>query len=78
MVRFQEGESPGIFWGYIADGIFQNQSDVDINATQPNAQPGDIRFVDVNGDGVVNADDRTKLEILLLISESVGISTWRL
>ena len=61
LVRFQEGESPGIFWGYLADGIFQNQSEIDNHATQPNAQPGDIRFVDVNGDGVVNADDRTKI-----------------
>ena len=61
LVRFQEGESPGIFWGYEADGIFQNQSEVDNHATQPNAQPGDIRFVDTNGDGVVNADDRTKI-----------------
>ena len=61
LVRFQEGESPGIFWGYKADGIFQNQTEVDNHATQPNAQPGDIRFVDVNGDGVVNADDRTKI-----------------
>ena len=61
LVRFQEGESPGIFWGYLADGIFQNQSEVNNHATQPNAQPGDIRFVDVNGDGIINADDRTKI-----------------
>ena len=61
LVRFQEGESPGIFWGYLTDGIFQNQSEIDGHALQPNAVPGDIRYVDVNGDGVVNADDRTKI-----------------
>ena len=61
LVRFQEGESPGIFWGYLTDGIFQDQSEIDSHANQPNAVPGDIRYVDVNGDGVVNADDRTKI-----------------
>ena len=61
LTQFREGESPGIFWGYKTDGIFQNQGEVDAHATQPNAQPGDIRFVDVNGDGVINADDRTKI-----------------
>ena len=61
LTQFREGESPGIFWGYKTNGIFQNQGEVDAHATQPNAQPGDIRFVDVNGDGVINADDRTKI-----------------
>ena len=61
LTQFRQGESPGIFWGYKTDGIFQNQGEVDAHATQPNAQPGDIRFVDVNGDGVINADDRTKI-----------------
>ena len=61
MVRFQEGESPGIFWGYLTDGIFQNQAEIDAHANQPNAVPGDIRYVDVNGDGKVDADDRTKI-----------------
>ena len=59
--QFREGESPGIFWGYKTNGIFQNQGEVDAHATQPNAQPGDIRFVDVDGNGVINADDRTKI-----------------
>ena len=61
LTQFREGESPGIFWGYKTNGIFQNQGEVDAHATQPNAQPGDIRFVDVDGNGVINADDRTKI-----------------
>ena len=61
LTQFREGESPGIFWGYKTDGIFQNQGEVDGHASQPNAQPGDIRFVDVDGNGVINSDDRTKI-----------------
>ena len=61
LTQFREGESPGIFWGYKTNGIFQNQGEVDAHATQQNAQPGDIRFVDVDGNGVINADDRTKI-----------------
>ena len=61
LTQFRQGESPGIFWGYKTNGIFQNQSDISNHAAQDNAQPGDIRFVDVNGDNVINADDRTKI-----------------
>jgi hypothetical protein len=61
LTRFEEGYSPGYFYGYKTDGIFQNQDEIEKHATQDNAQPGDIRFADVNGDGVINADDRTKI-----------------
>ena len=47
LTQFRQGESPGIFWGFKTNGIFQTQSEVDAHATQSNAQPGDIRFVDV-------------------------------
>ena len=61
LTRFEEGFSPGYFYGYKTDGIFQNQNEVEAHATQPGAQPGDIRYVDINGDGEVNDDDRTKI-----------------
>ena len=48
-----------IFYGYVTDGIFQNYSEVESHAIQPGAQPGDIRFRDLNNDGVINDDDRT-------------------
>ncbi len=55
------GESLGHFYGYKTDGLYQN--DAEVAAALPDANgtpsPGDIRFVDVNGDGQVNADDRT-------------------
>ncbi|MEO8474229.1 MAG: TonB-dependent receptor [Chryseolinea sp.] len=58
------------FYGYKTDGIFQNQAEIDAanardnDATtlfQANAAPGDIRFKDVNGDGVINSDDQVSL-----------------
>jgi len=56
------------FYGYVTDGIFQNQAQVNSHATQvpgsdPNSRtsPGDIRFKDLNNDGVINDKDRTYL-----------------
>jgi len=49
----------GSFYGWVTDGIFQNADEVAAHATQPNAAPGDIRFKDLNGDGVINDADRT-------------------
>lgn len=63
--RMEVGHELGYFYGYKTDGIFQNQAEVDAHPSQQAlgavAAPGDIRFVDVNGDGVINTDDRTKL-----------------
>lgn len=67
VTRAEEGLPIGYFWGYQTDGLFQNTADVfaHIGSTgeplQPNAKPGDVRFVDVNGDGKINADDRTMI-----------------
>lgn len=55
----------GYFYGYKTDGIFQNQAEVDAHPSQvalgAAASPGDIRFVDVNGDGVIDAKDKTNI-----------------
>ena len=63
--RMQEGFALGYFYGYKTDGIFQNDAEVAAHPSQlalgAEATPGDIRFVDVNGDGVINSDDRTDL-----------------
>ncbi|MGC4100725.1 SusC/RagA family TonB-linked outer membrane protein [Ferruginibacter sp.] len=58
---FEKGQTPGYFYGYKTDGLFQTAADVTKGATQTGAQPGDIRFVDVNKDGVINASDQTKI-----------------
>jgi TonB-dependent starch-binding outer membrane protein SusC len=54
----QVGQPVGSFIGIITDGIFQNEEEIKGSA-QPSAQPGDRRFVDLNNDGKINADDRT-------------------
>lgn len=48
-----------VFYGYVTDGIFQNEAEVAKHAIQPGAEPGDIRFRDLNNDGVINDSDRT-------------------
>lgn len=55
------GAPIGSYYGYQVDGIFQTQSEIDNHAvdTQGNPTPGDFKFRDVNGDGVIDADDRT-------------------
>jgi len=60
--RMEAGYPLGYFVGYKTDGVFQNQSEIDNAAvTDLGAQPGDLRFVDQNGDGVIDLDDRINL-----------------
>jgi TonB-linked SusC/RagA family outer membrane protein len=55
------GQPIGAFYGYKTDGLFQNQQELNSYPRLSQAGIGDLRFVDVNGDGVLNADDRTYL-----------------
>lgn len=57
--RWEVGRPIGYFYGRVTDGIFQNQAEIEAHGVQPNAQPGDIRFVDLNQDGVIDQEDRT-------------------
>lgn len=63
--RMEVGQPIGYFYGLQTDGIFQNQAEVDAHPSQTAlgaaASPGDIRFKDVNNDGVINFDDRTNI-----------------
>jgi TonB-linked SusC/RagA family outer membrane protein len=66
ITRFQEGFTIGYFYGYQTDGIFQNAAEVAAHPSQVALagvvpQPGDIRYKDLNDDGVINLDDRTEL-----------------
>lgn len=55
------------FYGHVADGIFRSEEEVQAHKSangvvlQPNAKPGDIRFKNLNGDDVINNDDRAYL-----------------
>lgn len=56
------GQPLGAFYGYRMDGIYQNPAEIKAHlfgTTNPADKPGDIRFQDVNADGVINDDDRT-------------------
>ena len=55
----QIGYEPGAYFLPVADGIFQTQAEVDAHGAQPNAAPGDIKFVDQNGDGQIDSQDET-------------------
>ncbi|UZH55415.1 TonB-dependent receptor [Salinimicrobium tongyeongense] len=61
----QLGKSLDAWYGYKTDGLHQSQADIDnypINTIYGNQiKPGDLRYVDTNGDGEVNADDRVLL-----------------
>ena len=69
--RAQNGEPFPYFYGYKAAGVCQTMDEVNaytytaadgtVSLIQPNAVPGDVRFVDANGDGVINDDDRVKI-----------------
>lgn len=72
MSRTVEGRPMGLFYLYTAQGLFRSQAEVDQWNTQgytdedgnfvplqPNAQPGDVRFVDINGDGKLDDNDKS-------------------
>jgi TonB-linked SusC/RagA family outer membrane protein len=54
------GQPLGVFYGHQVQGIFQSADEIKAAPTQPgNPKPGDIRFVDVNGDKKIDNNDRT-------------------
>ena len=65
--RTVPGQAYNSFYGYKILGVFQNQAAVDAytgpegNRIQPNAIPGDFQWADLDGNGTINADDRTFL-----------------
>jgi hypothetical protein len=59
MNRVQVGQPIGYFYGLKTDGVFQNTAE--LTTVQPNAKPGDVRFVDLNADGKIDQNDKTKI-----------------
>ena len=66
--RMQAGMPMGYFYGYQTNGLYQTQSEIDVlNASAPEGvyhatvAPGDLKFVDTNGNGYIDPDDRTNL-----------------
>jgi hypothetical protein len=64
IIRNEENGEISRFYGYIADGLFQNQTEINSHTNdkgdlvQKGAKPGDIRFKDVNRDGVLDESDK--------------------
>lgn len=52
------GNPIATFFGWRANGLFQTQGEIDSHAKQPGAVPGDVRFVDINNDNVIDDKDR--------------------
>ncbi len=60
--RAEVGQPLDVYFGYVMEGIYQNTSEVNSHlhgTNNPAAQPGDIRFKDLNDDGIINDEDRT-------------------
>jgi TonB-dependent starch-binding outer membrane protein SusC len=60
------GTEVNAFYGYVSDGLYQNQAEIDaVNELNPDrdydpgAGPGAVRFVDIDGDGVITPSDRS-------------------
>ena len=59
--KTEVGQPLGAFYGYVMEGIYQNVAEIKSHLSHtlnPAQQPGDIRFKDLNADGVINDDDR--------------------
>ena len=56
--RLMVGEPMGVYYGYVCDGIFQNEDEVSNHAIQQGKGVGRLIFRDIDGDGIVNDNDR--------------------
>lgn len=91
----EEGSEVGQIFGYLTDGLFQSSDEICTDASGascaaqgrafqvPETSPGDIRFRDLNGDGLINADDRTYLgsaipDFFYGLNTSFGYRDWDL
>lgn len=69
------GHSQFEIFGYKTAGLFQSQEDINSNATQVGARLGGIKYVDLNGDGIINSDDRTFIgSVLPSLEYGINIS----
>jgi len=62
VTRTAVGHPLGAFYGYAMEGIYQNQAEINAHLSgtvNPPDKPGDIKFKDLNGDGIINDNDRT-------------------
>ena len=75
----------GYFYGYKVEGVYQNQADIDNSPknTLATVTPGDLKFVDVDGNGEITPADRTMIgdptpDVTYGINFSIGYKNWEL
>jgi TonB-linked SusC/RagA family outer membrane protein len=81
--RTEVGEPLAYFYGRNVLGIFQNDAEVAAHATQDGAAPGRFKYEDINGDGVINDNDRTKIgdphpDFLFGVNLNLAYKNWDL
>lgn len=65
IARTYEGHPIATFYGWRTDGLYQSRAEIDSDPNlandprRPDIEPGDVRFLDLNGDGLIDAEDRT-------------------
>ena len=59
ITKTEVGMPVGYYYGYLTNGIFQNAKQVEDSPQRDVSVPGDVRFKDINGDGILDANDRT-------------------
>ena len=87
IIRNEAGELISQFYGYTVDGIFQNETEVRSYTSehgtlmQPNAQPGDFRYKDINHDGKIDENDKSYIgnpfpDLLLGVNLNASYKNW--
>ncbi|MBC9929901.1 TonB-dependent receptor [Chitinophaga qingshengii] len=61
ITKTEAGKPVGYYYGWLTDGIFQTQAEVDKSPQAGTSRPGDLRFKDINNDGKLDAADRTMI-----------------
>ena len=59
----RQGRALDATYGYVCEGFFQDEADIEKHAKQTfgTVRPGDLKYKDINGDGVINSDDQIDL-----------------
>ncbi len=83
VARTAVGYPIGFFYGYEVEGVFQNEAEVDNSATLFGQDVGDLKYKDINGDGLLNTLDRTIIgssipDIIYGFSASIGYKSFTL
>ena len=87
IIRNEAGELISQFYGYTVDGIFQNETEVRSYTNehgtlmQPNAQPGDFRYKDINHDGKIDESDKSYIgnpfpDLMMGINLNASYKNW--